>query len=93
MTFMNLSGRAAVEAARKLKIPVERMLVIHDDVELPFGEVRVKDGQGLEGTTSSSLNNDGRGDFWRLRVGVGRRKVRSSRSSLWVAPSVSRAKM
>ncbi len=74
MTFMNLSGRAAVEAARKLKIPVERMLVIHDDVELSFGEVRIKEGQGLGGHNGlRSLEQClGSRDFWRLRVGVGR---------------------
>jgi PTH1 family peptidyl-tRNA hydrolase len=36
-TFMNLSGRAAAEAARFYKVPVDTMLVIHDEVELPFG--------------------------------------------------------
>jgi PTH1 family peptidyl-tRNA hydrolase len=74
MTFMNLSGRAVVEAARKPKIPVERMLVVHDDVELPFGEVRLKEGQGLGGhnglrSLEESLGSRG---FWRVRVGVGR---------------------
>ena len=74
MTFMNLSGRAVAEAARKYKIPVERMLVVHDEVELPFGEVRLKEGQGLGGhnglrSLEESLGSRG---FWRARVGVGR---------------------
>jgi PTH1 family peptidyl-tRNA hydrolase len=73
-TFMNLSGRAAAEAARFYKVPVDTMLVIHDEVELPFGEVRLKEGQGLGGhnglrSLEASL---GTRDFWRLRVGVGR---------------------
>ncbi|OFW59863.1 MAG: aminoacyl-tRNA hydrolase [Actinobacteria bacterium RBG_16_64_13] len=74
MTFMNLSGRAAAEAARKHGIPVERMLVIHDEVELPFGEVRLKEGQGLGGHNGlrSLAQSLGSRDFWRLRVGVGR---------------------
>jgi PTH1 family peptidyl-tRNA hydrolase len=74
MTFMNMSGRAVAEAARKHKIPVERMLVIHDEVELPFGEVRLKEGQGLGGHNGlRSLEQClGSRDFWRLRVGVGR---------------------
>ena len=74
MTFMNLSGRAAAEAARWYKIPVERMLVVHDEVELPFGEVRLKEGQGLGGHNGlRSLEQSlGCRDFWRLRVGVGR---------------------
>jgi PTH1 family peptidyl-tRNA hydrolase len=74
MTFMNLSGRAAAEAARKYKIPVQRIFVIHDEVELPFGEVRLKEGQGLGGHNGlRSLEQSlGSRDFWRLRVGVGR---------------------
>jgi PTH1 family peptidyl-tRNA hydrolase len=74
MTFMNLSGQAAAAAARKHNIPVERMLVIHDEVELPFGEVRIKEGQGLGGHNGlRSLEQSlGSRDFWRLRVGVGR---------------------
>jgi PTH1 family peptidyl-tRNA hydrolase len=74
MTFMNLSGKAAVEAALWYKIPVERMLVVHDEVELPFGEARLKEGQGLGGHNGlRSLEQSlGTRDFWRLRVGVGR---------------------
>ncbi len=74
MTFMNLSGRAVAEASRKHKIPVERMLVVHDEVELPFGEVRLKEGQGLGGHNGlRSLEQClGSRDFWRVRVGVGR---------------------
>jgi PTH1 family peptidyl-tRNA hydrolase len=73
-TFMNLSGKAAGEAARFYKVPVDRMLVIHDEVELPFGEVRLKEGQGLGGHNGlRSLEQSlGTRDFWRLRVGVGR---------------------
>jgi PTH1 family peptidyl-tRNA hydrolase len=74
MTFMNLSGRAVAEAARKHNIPVERILVVHDEVELPFGEVRLKEGQGLGGHNGlrSLQQSLGSRDFWRVRVGVGR---------------------
>ncbi len=74
MTFMNLSGRAAAEAARFYKVPADRILVIHDEVELPFGEVRLKEGQGLGGHNGlrSMQQSLGTRDFWRLRVGVGR---------------------
>ncbi len=74
MTFMNRSGIAVSEAARKHKVSVERMLVIHDEVELPFGEVRLKEGQGLgghNGLRSLEQHLHSR-DFWRVRVGVGR---------------------
>ncbi len=74
MTFMNLSGQAAAQAVRKHRIPVERILVIHDEVELPFGEVRLKEGQGLGGHNGlrSLEQHLGSRDFWRVRVGVGR---------------------
>ena len=74
MTFMNSSGKAVGEVARKLRIPVERMLIMHDEVELPFGEVRLKEGQGLgghNGLRSIEQHLHSR-DFWRVRVGVGR---------------------
>jgi PTH1 family peptidyl-tRNA hydrolase len=74
MTFMNLSGRSVAEAMRWYKIPVENMLVVHDEVELPFGEARLKDGGGLGGhnglrSLEQSLQTR---EFHRLRVGVGR---------------------
>lgn len=74
MTFMNLSGRAAAEAARYHRIPIHRMLAIHDEVEIAFGEVRLKEGGGLGGHNGlRSLEGSlGSRDFWRVRVGVGR---------------------
>ena len=74
MTFMNLSGRAAAEAARYHKIPVEQILVIHDEVEVPFGEARLKEGGGLGGHNGlrSIERSLGSRDFWRVRAGVGR---------------------
>lgn len=74
LTFMNHSGQAVADAVRHYRVPVERILVIHDDVELPFGEVRLKEGQGLGGHNGlRSLEQAlGSRDFWRVRVGVGR---------------------
>jgi len=71
---MNASGRSVGEAARKLKIQVRDMLIVHDEVELPFGEVRLKEGQGLGGHNGLRSLDQAlvSRDFWRLRVGVGR---------------------
>jgi len=71
---MNLSGTAVVEAARWYKTPVERLLVIHDEVELAFGDARLKEGGGLGGHNGlrSIEQHLGSRDFWRVRVGVGR---------------------
>jgi peptidyl-tRNA hydrolase, PTH1 family len=73
-TFMNLSGTSVVEAVRWYKTPVEELLVIHDEVELPFGDVRLKEGGGLGGHNGlrSIEQSLGSREFWRLRVGVGR---------------------
>jgi PTH1 family peptidyl-tRNA hydrolase len=74
MTFMNLSGRSVGEAVHWHKVPIDRILVIHDEVELPFGEVRLKEGGGLGGhnglrSIEQALHSR---EFWRLRAGVGR---------------------
>lgn len=74
MTFMNDSGRGVGDAARFARIPLERVLVIHDEVELPFADVRLKEGGGLGGHNGlRSIERDlGSRDYWRLRAGVGR---------------------
>ena len=82
MTFMNRSGGAVSEAARFYKIPTEHIMAVHDEVELPFATVRLKEGGGLGGHNGlrSMEQHLGTRDFWRLRVGVGR--PTSSRMSL-----------
>lgn len=74
MTFMNRSGRAVAEAARFYRVPRADILAIHDEVELPFGEVRLKEGGGLGGHNGLRSMESALGgrDFWRVRVGVGR---------------------
>jgi PTH1 family peptidyl-tRNA hydrolase len=73
-TFMNESGSSAGPARGALGVPLDRVVVLHDEIDLPFGEVRSKLGGGLAG--HNGLKSLGRGlgapDFWRVRVGVGR---------------------
>jgi len=73
-TFMNDSGRAASPARGALKVPLERVLVVHDEIDLPFGEVRHRLGGGLAGHNGlKSLKRElGDAAFGRVRVGVGR---------------------
>lgn len=73
-TFMNLSGESAVAMAAFYKIQVDHLVAVHDDLELPFGEVKFQRGGGLGGhrglkSLTSSLGSP---DFHRLRLGVGR---------------------
>lgn len=74
LTFMNESGRAAGPARGSLGIGLERIVALHDEIDLPFGEVRVKQGGGVAGHNGlKSLKRGlGSGDFWRVRIGVGR---------------------
>ena len=73
-TYMNESGASAGPARGALGVPLDRVVVLHDEIDLPFGEVRSKLGGGLAG--HNGLKSLGRGlgspDFWRVRVGVGR---------------------
>jgi len=73
-TFMNLSGRSVAEVVRFHKIPCEEIVVVHDDLDTPFGRVRLKKGGGHGGHNGlrSILSDLGTGDFIRLRVGIGR---------------------
>ena len=73
-TYMNLSGESAAAAASFFKIPPERILVVHDELEMPLGVVGFKFGGGLGGHNGlrSMKVNLGTADFWRLRIGIGR---------------------
>jgi peptidyl-tRNA hydrolase, PTH1 family len=73
-TFMNESGRSVGPARGSFKLDLDRIVVIHDEIDLPFGEVRARLGGGLAGHNGlKSLRRDlGGPDFHRVRVGVGR---------------------
>ena len=74
LTFMNESGRAAGPLRGSKRIPLDRVIVVHDEIDLPFGEVRSRLGGGLAGHNGLKSLKAGFGgdDFWRVRVGVGR---------------------
>jgi PTH1 family peptidyl-tRNA hydrolase len=73
-TFMNDAGRSAGPARGALGVPLARIVVVYDEIDLPFGEVRVRQGGGLAGHNGlKSLKQElGGADFHRVRVGVGR---------------------
>jgi peptidyl-tRNA hydrolase, PTH1 family len=73
-TFMNDAGRSAGPARGATGVPLERVAVVHDEIDLPFGEVRTRLGGGLAGHNGlKSLKRElGGADFHRVRVGVGR---------------------
>lgn len=73
-TYMNLSGQSAQGLLRFYKLPVENLLVAHDDLDLPFGTIRVRPGGGPGGQKgmASTIERLGTKDFARLRIGIGR---------------------
>ena len=73
-TYMNESGRSVGPARGAFKLDLDRIVVIHDEIDVPFGEVRVRLGGGLAGHNGlKSLRRElGAPDFHRVRVGVGR---------------------
>jgi PTH1 family peptidyl-tRNA hydrolase len=74
LTFMNRSGECVREAAGFFKVKPEQILVVHDDIELDFGQISFKQGGGLGGHNGlrSLKESLGTGDFWRLRLGIDR---------------------
>lgn len=73
-TYMNLSGDSVQPAAAFLKVPPTSILVVHDELDLPFGTVRIKKGGGHAGHNGlrSLIERLGTPDFIRLRLGIGR---------------------
>ena len=73
-TYMNRSGISVVSACKAKNVAVEDLVVIHDEIDLPFGSVRIKVGGGHGGHNGLRSIADllGSRDFTRLRVGVGR---------------------
>lgn len=73
-TYMNLSGHSAQGLLNFYKIPVENMLVAHDDLDLPFGTIRIrpKGGPGGQKGMASTIEQLGTNGFPRLRIGIGR---------------------
>ncbi len=73
-TFMNLSGNSVMQALQFYKLTLANLIVIHDELDLPFGAVRFKSGGGHGGHNGlrSIIQNLGKAEFTRLRIGIGK---------------------
>src|SRR3954451_8661118 len=73
-TYMNEAGRSVGPARGAFKLDLDHVLVLHDEIDLPFGEIRVRLGGGLAGHNGlKSLKREfGAAEFHRVRIGVGR---------------------
>jgi len=99
-TYMNLSGDAVGEAARFYKIAAAEIAVIHDEIDLAPGKLRVKRGGGTAGHNGLLSIDQAIGeDFWRVRLGVGHPGVKElvhpyvlqnfdAEEMLWVTPLI-----
>ena len=84
-TFMNVSGKSVAALARFFKIPANEILVVHDELDLPPGEAKLKHGGGHAGHNGlrdihAQLGTD---QYWRLRIGIGHPGVKSEVAN-WV---------
>jgi PTH1 family peptidyl-tRNA hydrolase len=77
-TYMNLSGQSIEGLARFYRIPLNNLLLSHDDLDLPFGTIRLRPGGGPGGQkgVASAIEQLGSRDFARLRIGIGRPPAR-----------------
>ena len=73
-SYMNESGGAVSTLAKFYKVPPERIVAVHDELDIPFGALRIKLGGGDNGHNGlrSMRSSLGTGDFYRVRVGIGR---------------------
>ncbi|HEX3724541.1 MAG TPA: aminoacyl-tRNA hydrolase [Nitrolancea sp.] len=73
-TFMNLSGNSVGAAQRWYRLPLSQVLIIYDDLDLPFGQIRLRPSgsSGGHNGMASIINRLGTQDFPRLRLGIGR---------------------
>lgn len=73
-TFMNLSGKAVRGLTRFYKVPLENVIVVHDDIDLPLGSIRLRHdgGSGGQKGMESILEYIGTEEFTRVRIGIGR---------------------
>jgi peptidyl-tRNA hydrolase, PTH1 family len=90
--FMNLSGPPIASFARKRDVPVERVIVVHDELDLPFGALKLKQGGSTAGHNGlGSLVQAFRSpDFYRVRIGIGRPPGRQDPADFVLEPFAAR---
>ncbi len=76
VTYMNLSGNAVIEAVRYYKIPIENIIVVYDDIDIPLGSLRIRPhgSSGTHNGMKSMLYQLQTENFKRIRIGIGKSK-------------------
>lgn len=96
LTYMNLSGESVQAAMQFFRVEISKVVAIHDELDLPWGEVRVKVGGGTAGHNGlkSMVQHCGGPEFVRIRMGIGRPEKGSTESWVLGEPSsVERAEL
>jgi peptidyl-tRNA hydrolase, PTH1 family len=90
-TYMNESGRAVGALRRWFKVPPDRIVVLHDEIDIPAGTLRLKLGGGSAGNhgIDSVVEHLGTKDFYRVRIGVGRPASSRQEPADWVLEPMS----
>lgn len=84
-TFMNLSGEAVQTVAQFYKIPLDSILVIHDELDVDFGNIRLRQGGGAAGHNGiKSVTQHLGEDYGRIRIGIGPKKPARIKSESFV---------
>ena len=88
LTWMNLSGEIVEPLVRTFDIPSDHLIVVHDDLDLPFGRLRVKFGGGTGGHNGlkSIIMHLHTENFFRLKVGIGRPEPGQETADYVLAP-------
>ena len=93
-TYMNLSGESVAAAAAFYKIPSDHIIVIYDEIDLPPGKLRVKQGGGANGHNGlKSIDSHIGAEYWRVRIGVGRPENREYDVADYVLGDFSKAEL
>jgi peptidyl-tRNA hydrolase, PTH1 family len=86
-TFMNLSGVSVAEAADFYKIPLDKIIVFHDDMDIPFGKIKIKQGGGAAGHNGlRSLDSHLGNNYWRFRMGIGHPDIKEQTADFVLSP-------
>ncbi len=85
-TFMNLSGEAVEAARRYYKVPVKQVIILYDDIDIPFGKIRIrkKGSAGGHNGIKSIIEQTGSEEFARIRIGIGKPPKNTYSLTDWV---------
>jgi peptidyl-tRNA hydrolase, PTH1 family len=94
-TFMNKSGEAVQPLMAFHKVELSNLIVVHDEIEIPFGEIRIQRNRGAGGHNGLKSINEllGTQDYWRMRLGVGRPPIPQMDVAAWVLQNFSKEEM